>query len=147
MGSHCSFGHLKHKLWPKEGSGVKLPVWLLTRKSQESTWFTCLQMTCNILLKSSWQGLQLCFRLHFDPRSTRKVMGLQSRRSPNLGDFRTPTWESRDNKPFGCGPCGEVQSILWGRRWWLPPSPGRGESYVSMLPMARPSTKSVPTMH
>jgi hypothetical protein len=20
MGSHCSFGHLKHKLWPKEGT-------------------------------------------------------------------------------------------------------------------------------
>jgi hypothetical protein len=40
MGSHCSFGHLKHKLWPKEGPGVKLPIWLLTRKSWESTWFT-----------------------------------------------------------------------------------------------------------
>jgi hypothetical protein len=26
MCSHCSFGHLKHKLWPKEGPGVKLPV-------------------------------------------------------------------------------------------------------------------------
>jgi len=25
MGSHCSFGHLKHKLWPKEGSGVEFP--------------------------------------------------------------------------------------------------------------------------
>jgi len=24
MGSHCSFGHMKHKLWPKEGPGVKL---------------------------------------------------------------------------------------------------------------------------
>jgi len=24
MGSHCSFGHLKHKLWSKEGSGVKI---------------------------------------------------------------------------------------------------------------------------
>jgi hypothetical protein len=23
MGSHCSFGHLKHKLWSKEGPGVK----------------------------------------------------------------------------------------------------------------------------
>jgi hypothetical protein len=23
MGSHCSFGHLKHKLWPKERAGVK----------------------------------------------------------------------------------------------------------------------------
>jgi hypothetical protein len=29
--------HLKHKLWPKEGSGVKLAIWLPTTKSQEST--------------------------------------------------------------------------------------------------------------
>jgi len=40
MSSHCSFGHLKHKLWPKEGPGVELPVWLPTRKSRESTRFT-----------------------------------------------------------------------------------------------------------
>jgi hypothetical protein len=26
MGSHDPFGHLKHKLWPKEGLGVKLPI-------------------------------------------------------------------------------------------------------------------------
>jgi len=26
MGSNRSFGHLKHKLWPKEGPGVELPV-------------------------------------------------------------------------------------------------------------------------
>jgi len=26
MGSYCSFGHLKHKLWPKEKPGVKLPI-------------------------------------------------------------------------------------------------------------------------
>jgi len=26
MGSHGSFGHLKHKLWPREGPGVELPV-------------------------------------------------------------------------------------------------------------------------
>ncbi len=25
MGSHCSFEHLKHKLWPKEGPKVELP--------------------------------------------------------------------------------------------------------------------------
>jgi hypothetical protein len=24
IGLHCSFRHLKHKLWPKEGPGVKL---------------------------------------------------------------------------------------------------------------------------
>jgi len=37
MGLHDLFGHLKHKLWPKEKSGVKLAIWLLTTKSQEST--------------------------------------------------------------------------------------------------------------
>jgi hypothetical protein len=26
MGSHCPFGHLKHKLWAKEGPGVKLAI-------------------------------------------------------------------------------------------------------------------------
>jgi hypothetical protein len=87
MGSHCSFGHLKHKLWPKEGSRVKLPVWLPTKKSRESTRFTWLQITCNILLKSSRRELQLCFRLHLDPRYARKVMRLQSRESPRWGDF------------------------------------------------------------
>ncbi len=30
MGSHRSFGHLKHKLWAKERSGVKLPIYLST---------------------------------------------------------------------------------------------------------------------
>jgi len=34
-----------------------------------------------------------------------------------------------------------------GGKWWLPPSPGRGESSVSVLPVARPSTKGAPTMH
>jgi len=24
MSSHCSFGHMKHKLWPKEGSGNQI---------------------------------------------------------------------------------------------------------------------------
>jgi len=40
MGSHFSYEHLKHKLLPKEGPGVKLPIWLLTKKSRESTRFT-----------------------------------------------------------------------------------------------------------
>jgi hypothetical protein len=95
MGSHCLFRHLKHKLWPKEGPGVKLRVWLPTRKSQESTQFTWLQMTCDISLKSSWQELQLCFRPHLYPSSACKVMGLQSRGSPSSHDFGTPTRESQ----------------------------------------------------
>jgi hypothetical protein len=98
MGSHCSFGHLKHKLWAKERSGVKLAVWLPTTKSRESTWFTWLQTTCHIPLESSRRELQLCFRSDFNSRSVRKVMGLQSLRSPRWRDFGTPPRESRERK-------------------------------------------------
>jgi hypothetical protein len=82
MGSHDPFGHLKHKLWPKERLGVKLIVWLLTTKNQKLTRFICVQVACDTPLESSWRGLQLCFRPHLNLRSAHKVMGLQSRRSP-----------------------------------------------------------------
>jgi hypothetical protein len=36
-------------------------------------------------LKSSWQGLQFCFRLHFNRRFAHKIMGPQNHRSPNFG--------------------------------------------------------------
>jgi hypothetical protein len=68
-------------------------------------------------------------------------MSSQSPGSPNRDSFGTPPWESRDKKPFGCKCCGEAQRILHGGRWWLPPSPGRGESSESMLPVACFSTK------
>ncbi len=45
---------------------------------------------CNIPLESSWQGLQLCFRPHINRRSSSKVMGPQSCRSRNFGNFVTP---------------------------------------------------------
>jgi len=48
-----------------------------------------------------------------------EIIAPQSCKSSNPG---------RDKKPFGCGPHGEVQSILYGGRWWLPPSPNHGES-------------------
>ncbi len=46
-------------------------------------------------------------------------------------------------KPFGCRCDGVTQRILYGRRWWLPPSLGRGESSESVLPVACPNTKGV----
>ncbi len=60
-------------------------------------------------------------------------MALQSCGSLSLGSFETPLWESRDKKPFGCGPHGKEQIILYGGRWWLPLSPGRDESCESKV--------------
>jgi hypothetical protein len=104
MGLHDPFWHLKNKLWPKEGLGVELAIWLPTTKSQESSQFPCVKVACCIQLKSSWQGLQLCLRPDLNRRSAEKVMGPQS--------CESPTWESWDKMPFGCGPRGEAQNIL-----------------------------------
>jgi hypothetical protein len=90
MGLHDPFGHLKHKLWPKEGLGVNLTIWLPTTKSQESTWFPCVKVTCNMPLESSWQGIQIWSKPHFNQRSAHKVTRLQSCKSPNVGKFGTP---------------------------------------------------------
>jgi hypothetical protein len=89
MGLHHPFGHLKHKLWAKEKLKVKLTIWLSTTKSQESPRFPCVHVACDIPLESYRQGLQLCFGPHLNQRYVDKVMGLQSRGSPNFGNFGT----------------------------------------------------------
>jgi hypothetical protein len=68
-------------------------------------------------------------------------MNAQSLGNPSWDNFGTPLWESWDKKPFGCSLRGITQSILYGGRWWLPPSPGHGESSESVLPVACPNAK------
>jgi len=133
MALHGSFGHLQHKLWQKEGPGVKLAVWLPIIKSQKSTRPWCVQVECNTPLESSRGELQLCFKPHPNQRSEQRVMIVQSSRSPNQDNFGTPPWESCDKKPFGCGCHKEAHSIVYGGRWWLPLSPGCGESSESRV--------------
>jgi len=103
------------------------------KKGWESNWQfdsrpQCVQMECNTPLERSQWELQVCFRPHPNPRSEQRVMNSQSLGSPNRDNFETPPWESQDKKPFRCGCHGVTQRILYGRRWWLPPNPGCGES-------------------
>jgi hypothetical protein len=60
MNSHCSFEHLKHKLWAKERSGVKLPIWLPTTKSRES----CL--ACRQRATYRWKALNESYNFASD---------------------------------------------------------------------------------
>jgi hypothetical protein len=64
MALHEPFEHLQPKLWSKEGSGVKLTVWLPTTKSRESTQIWRLQMECDMSLEISQRELQDYFRPH-----------------------------------------------------------------------------------
>jgi len=133
MASHEPFGHLQHKLWSKEGPGIKLAVWFPITKSWESTRFQCVQVKCDRPLESSRGELQLWFRRRPYPSSKREVMNVQSLGNPNWDSFGTPLWESREKEPFGCKCGGELQIILYGGRWWLPSSPSRGESSESKV--------------
>jgi hypothetical protein len=133
MASREPFGHLQPKLWAKEGPGVKLAVWLPTTKSRESTCSQRALGECDMALESSRRELQHWFKPRPDRRLGWGAMTVQSPGSPNKDSFGTPLWESRDKKPFGCSLRGVTQSILYGGRWWLPPSPGRGESKCPWL--------------
>jgi hypothetical protein len=144
MSLHCSFEHLKHKLWPKERPGVKLAIWLPTTKVGNRPNL----LVCKGCATYCWKALDesynfASYRISIEALLTKlwgsKIAGV-------------PTWAISGlalgtKRPFGCELRGQAQSILEGGRWWLSPTSGRGESCVSMLPVARPSTKSVPTMH
>jgi hypothetical protein len=82
---------------------------------------------CDMVLEGSRGELQDWFRPHPDRRLKREVTMAQSLGSPNQDNFGTPLWESQDKKPLGHGRGGATQIILYGGRWWFPPSPGRGE--------------------
>ncbi len=79
-----------------------------------------------------WKALEESYN-YPDPSSGKGVMSIQSPGSPNRDSFGTPLWESREKEPFGCKCGGKLQRILYGGRWWLPPSPGRGESSESKV--------------
>jgi hypothetical protein len=81
--------------------------------------------------------------------SSRSEFGVRSYgrskfRESSRDTFGTPFWESQQNVPFGCSLCDQPQRILYGGRWWLPSSPGRGESCVSKCPWQVPTPKGVP---
>jgi hypothetical protein len=112
MGSHDPFGHLKHKSWSKEGSGVKFDN--LTpnhKKSGIDPISLCaggmphivekLSMRTTTLLWTSYQS-KVCKESYVPPKS-----------------WKSQVWEFRDfdlgvpgQNAFGCGPHGEAESII-----------------------------------
>jgi len=71
-------------------------------------------------LESSQRELQFWFKPCPDQTLQLGDMSSQSFETPTRDNFGTPTWESREKKPFECGSRRVTQIILYGRRWWLP---------------------------
>jgi hypothetical protein len=107
MGSHCSFGYLKHKLWPKEGSGVKLPEKVRNRPNL---------LSCKQRATYCWKALDESYNFALDCTLIRgliaKLWGFKVARVPAGAISGLPPESPRREKSFGCRPHGEVQSIL-----------------------------------
>jgi len=146
MGLHDPFRHLKHKLWLKERQIIKLAVWFLTTKSWESTQFPCVQMTCDTLLESFWQGLQLWNLISIGSLHA-KLWGPKPIKVPTLGILKL-SFRSLGTK------C-HLDVGLMER--YIVYYKGEGDGFpqvwvvVSLvspnLPVAHPNTKSAPSMH
>jgi hypothetical protein len=67
MGLHEPFGHLKHKLWPKEGPRVKLAIWFPTTKSRKLFNF----VVCKWHATYRWKALDESYNFALDLVSIR----------------------------------------------------------------------------
>jgi hypothetical protein len=144
MGLHDPFGHLQHKLWPKERSGIKLAIWLPTTESLESTRFPCVQVACNTPLESFQWGLQLRFRPNPNQRFAQEVMVPQSCRSSNLPTFPFGSPETKNHSDVI--PTWRCRVYYMGEGGGFP----RIQAMVSLVNLrslvALPNTKGAPTL-
>jgi len=147
MGSHDPFKHLKHKLWPKERSGVKLPIWFPTIKIQESPQL----LTCRWCATYHWKALEEDYNFAWNFISIRvlhtKLWGPKVTRVLTLGISRLPFGSPRTK-------CHLDVSLMKRHRIYYKGEGGgfpQVQAVVSLvnlsLPVAHLSIKSAPTMH
>ncbi len=133
MASHGPFGHLQHKLCVKERPRVKLAVWFPTIKSRESTDLGACRRNATRCWKALKESYKFASNLILIEGLSKelwaaKIPGVQTGIVSGL-----PLESPETKRPFGCGPRGVVQNILYGGRWWLPASPGYSESSESRV--------------
>jgi hypothetical protein len=85
MGLHHPFGHLKHKLWPKERPRVKLVVWFPTTKSRELTRFLACRWHATYHWKALGEGYNFALDLISIEGLQRKLWAPKVAKAPSLG--------------------------------------------------------------
>jgi hypothetical protein len=148
MGLHCPFGHLKHKLLPKEGSRVKLAIWLPTTKSWEN-WLDF--RACRWHATYSWKALDEGYNFALDLISIGglhaklwcpKILGV-----PILAILGLPLGSLKTKCHFDVSLVGNHRVYYKGEGGAFPQVRVVVSLVSPSLPVARPSTKSALTMY
>jgi hypothetical protein len=143
-GLHDSFGHLKHKLWPKEGreSHWQFDSRALKVKNQPDF------LMCRWRATYRWKALDEGYNFALNLISMRslhaKLWDPKVARVPTLTILGLPLRSPRTKCHLDVGLVERHKIYYKGEGGGLP---GHGESCGSKLPVALPSTKSAPTMH
>jgi hypothetical protein len=90
MGLHDPFGHLKHKLWPKEGPWVKLTIWFSTTKVRNCPNFLVCSWRATDCWKSFNEGCNFFSNLILIGGLHTKLWAPKIAEVPTLGISRFP---------------------------------------------------------
>jgi hypothetical protein len=144
MGLHDPFEHLKHKLWPKERSGVKLTIWFPTTKSRESLRFPCVQVACYIPLQNLNEGYNFSSNLISIGGLHTKLWAPKIAGIPTLGISGFPVGRPRTKRFLGASPVARHRVYYKGEGGGFP-QVRAVVSLVSLvspwLPVVRPCSK------
>jgi hypothetical protein len=147
MGLHDPFGYLKHKLWPKEGPGVKLAIWLVTIKSQESR----NPLACRWLATYHWKALNESHNFSLDLISIRglhtKLWAPKVTKVPTLGILGLPFGSPGTKCHSDAGLVAKYRVYYKGEGDGFPQVRAMVNFVRLSLLVACPSTKNVQTMH
>jgi len=128
MGSHDPFGHLKHKLWPKEESRVKLTIWLSTTKSKKLPLFRYVQVVCDISLESFDEGYNFVLDLISIGGLHAKLWAPKIVKVLIMGISKLPLGNSETKWHLDVDPVARHIVYYKGEGDGFPSSWGRGES-------------------
>jgi hypothetical protein len=144
MGSHCSFGHLKHKLRPKEGPGVKTGSQIANltpdqKKSGIDPIYLAAGDVPHIVGKLSMRATTLLQTASRSEVCLQSYAASKSRESW-LAQFRVLGQKGH----FDVGPVERCRIYYKGVRWWLTPEVRAVVSLVSKCPWLVPNTQGCP---
>jgi hypothetical protein len=148
MGSHCSFEHLKHKLPPKEGPGVKIGSQIANltpnqKKSGIDPIYLAAGDVPHIVGKLSTRATTLLQIALQSEVCSQSYAASKSRESWLAHSFGTPMRESRDKKAISMwAPWRDAEYTIGSKVVAYSRGPGRDESCVK-VPVACPQHPKV----
>jgi hypothetical protein len=147
IGLHDPFGHLKNKLWAKEGPWINLTIWLPIIKSQDSPNFLVWKWHVTYCWKALDKGYNFAQDLISIGGLQRKLWAPKVVGVPILGISGLPLGNPRTKCHLGAGPMARHRIYYKGEGGGFPQVRAMVSLVSPSLLVVRLSIKSAPVTH